>query len=262
MSKLRALIVDDEAPARLRLRELVDRSPRIAVAGECASGAEAVVAVGDLRPDLLFLDVQMPVMDGFNVLRELGSDNTSVTIFVTAYDRYALAAFEVHALDYLLKPFSDERFEQALARAISYIETQCRDELTCRLLTMVNSGIVPRQPTHPAAESGRLVVKVGGRVLVLKAEEIDWVEAAGAYVELHIGKKIYLHRIGLSELESQLASSRFARIHRSTLVNLDRIRELAPHTHGEFSVLLTDGTELRLSRGYRNRFETHLGQSL
>jgi len=249
MSKLRALIVDDEAPARLRLRELIEKDATVTVAGECSSGAEAVVTVSNVRPDLLFLDVQMPVMDGFRVLKELGSDRTPVTVFVTAYDRYALAAFEQHALDYLLKPFSDERFERALARAVSHIQAQRRDELASRVLAMINGA------------SNRLAVKIGGRVILLKAEEIDWIEAAGVYVELHVGKKTYLHRVSLSELEGQLASARFVRIHRSTLVNLDRIRELAPRTHGEFSVMLTDGTELKLSRGYRHRLEEQLGQT-
>jgi two-component system LytT family response regulator len=248
LQKLRALIVDDEAPARLRLRELLARSPSITVAGECASGAEAVAAARALRPELLFLDVQMPVMDGFGVLREIGDNQLPlpVTIFVTAYDRYALAAFEAHALDYLLKPFSDERFAAALDRAIAQIELQQSGDVATRMLAMLT-------------DRNRLAIRIDGRVVILKAGEIDWVEAAGVYVELHVGKKVYLHRTSITELESRLSPARFVRIHRSTLVNLDRVRELAPRTHGEFGVLLTDGTELKLSRGYRHRLEAHFG---
>ena len=249
MPKLRALIVDDEAPARLRIRELLSRSASVALAGECASGAEAVAAIRDLQPDLLFLDVQMPAMDGFRVLREIGGDRLPLTIFVTAYDRYALAAFEAHALDYLLKPFSDERFGQALDRAIAHLEMRQSGDIASRMLAMLR-------------EEDRLAVRVNGRVVILKAREIDWVEAAGVYVELHAGKKAYLHRASITELESRLSAARFVRIHRSTLVNLDRVRELTPRTHGEFIVMLTDGTALKLSRGYRHRLEELLGQSL
>ena len=251
MSKLRALIVDDEAPARLRLRDLLARNPAVLLAGESAGGAEAVAAVRDLRPDILFLDVQMPVMDGFRVLREIGGDRMPVTIFVTAYDRYALDAFDAHALDYLLKPFSDERFAKALERAIAHIEMRRSGEVAGRVLSMLQDR-----------DTARLAVRVNGRVVLLKAGDIDWVEAAGVYVELHSARKAYLHRASLSEVEAQLGPSRFVRIHRSTLVNLDRVQELAPRSHGEFTVLLTDGTELKLSRSYRNRLEELLGQSL
>jgi two-component system LytT family response regulator len=249
LPKLRALIVDDEVPARLRIRELLSRNSSVALAGECASGAEAVTAIRDLQPDLLFLDVQMPVMDGFRVLREVDGDRLPLTIFVTAYDRYALAAFEAHALDYLLKPFSDERFGRALDRAINHLEMQHSGDIASRMLAMLR-------------EEDRLAVRVNGRVVILKAREIDWVEAAGVYVELHAGKKVYLHRASITELETRLSSARFVRIHRSALVNLDRVRELTPRTHGEFIVMLTDGTELKLSRGYRHRLEELLGQSL
>ena len=269
MGKPRALIVDDEAPARLRLRELVERTPSVVLIGECSSGPEAVAAIRDLRPELLLLDVQMPVMDGFQVLRRIPSDPMPVTIFVTAYDRYALAAFEAHALDYLLKPFSDERFAKALHRAIAQIEMRQSGEMASRMLAMLESHASASDTGTGAArswrvprDSRRLAIKVNGRVVILKAGEIDWVEAAGVYVELHAGKKVYLHRGSITEMETQLAPARFVRIHRSTLVNLDRVRELTPGTHGEFHVLLTDGTGLKLSRGYRHRLEEQLGQSL
>jgi two-component system LytT family response regulator len=247
----RVLIVDDEPPARLRLRELLQRRDRVEIAGECSSGPEAVAALARLRPDLLFLDVQMPAMDGFQVLRESGAACTPVTIFVTAYDRYALNAFEAHALDYLLKPFSDERFDDALTRALEHLQTRRSGELAARVLQLLERG----------EGVSRIAVKTDGRVLIVQAGEIDWVEAAGVYVELHVGKKHYLHRVTLSELEEQLAPARFVRIHRSILVNLERIRELSPRTHGDYSVLLRDGTELRLSRSYREQLGALLGYS-
>jgi two-component system LytT family response regulator len=242
------MIVDDEAPARLRIRELLSRNRSVVVAGEYGCGAEAVAAVRESKPDLLFLDVQMPVIDGFRVLREIGPERMPVTIFATAYDRYALAAFEAHALDYLLKPYSDERFESALTRALTQIELQQTGSTASRVLAMLDRR-----------EGARLAIRVNGRVVILKSGDIDWVEGAGVYVELHVGKKVYLHRAGLADLESQLDPAKFVRIHRSALVNLDRIRELAPRTHGEFSVMLLDGTELKLSRGYRHRVEELLG---
>jgi two-component system LytT family response regulator len=258
--------VDDEAPARLRLRELLERTPSVVLARECASGVEAVAAIRDLRPELLLLDVHMPVMDGFQVLRKIPGDPMPVTIFVTAHDRYALAAFEAHALDYLLKPFSDERFAQALDRAIAQIEMRQNGEMASRILALLDTGIAAarsgRMPRNTPGNTGRLAIKVNGRVVILKTAEIDWVQAAGVYVELHVGKKVYLHRASITEMETHLAPARFVRIHRSTLVNLDRVRELTPGTHGEFHVLLTDGTGLKLSKGYRHRLEQHLGQPL
>jgi two-component system, LytTR family, response regulator len=253
LPKPRALIVDDEAPARLRIRQLLERTPSVAIAGECASGSEAVAAIGALRPDLLFLDVQMPAMDGFRVLREIG-DRVPVTIFVTAYDRYALAAFEAHALDYLLKPFSDERFASALEHATAYLEMRQEGVLANRIAAMLKDAA--------GARDGRLAVRAGGRVVILRPGEIDWVGAAGVYVELRAGKKVYLHRASIGEIEARLAPERFVRIHRSTLVNLDRVKELLPETHGEYRVVLTDGTALKLSRGYRQKLEEALGQSL
>ena len=251
MPSARVLIVDDEPPARLRLRELLERRSEVEIAGECSSGPECVAAIARLRPEVLFLDVQMPGMDGFQVLRETRAVWTPITIFVTAYDRYALTAFEAHALDYLLKPFTDERFEGALARALEQLRARQSDELARRVLRLLEQR-----------EGGsRIAVKTGGRVLLLRAAEIDWVEAAGVYVELHVGKKQYLHRGSLSEMQQQLEPEGFVRIHRSRLVNVDRIREIAPRAHGDFIVLLRDGAELGLSRGYREQLELALGHS-
>src|SRR5215472_6248892 len=192
------MIVDDEAPARLRIRELLARTRSVVVAGEYGCGADAVAAMRESQPDLLFLDVQMPVMDGFRVLREIGPERMPVTIFATAYDRYALAAFEAHALDYLLKPYSDERFENALDRALTWIELQQTGSAASRVLAMLDRR-----------EGVRLAIRVNGRVVILKSGDIDWIEAAGVYVELHVGKKIYLHRASITEMEGQLVSARF-----------------------------------------------------
>lgn len=261
MDKLRAIIVDDEKPARRRLRELLERRSDIGIVAECANGAEAVRQIRALRPDLLLLDIQMPGLDGFGVVAALGAAQIPATIFVTAYDQYALKAFEVSALDYLLKPFSDERFERSLARVLSFIRTQRREELSTRILSLLDQ-IQTKQPRNNGAPLDCLIIKNGGRVLFLRVEEIDWIEAAGVYVQVHATGKTWLHRISLGELEAKLDARRFLRIHRSTIVNLQRVKELLPHSHGDFLVLLHDGTELKLSRGYRQKVEASLGQSL
>jgi two-component system LytT family response regulator len=261
MEKIRAIIVDDEKPARHRLRELLEKQPDIAIVAECSNGAEAVRKIRALRPDLLLLDIQMPGLDGFGVVDAIGAAQMPATIFVTAYDRYALKAFEVSALDYLLKPFSDERFERSLARVLSFVRTSRREELNHRILSLLDQ-IQPKQPQNTGAHLDCLIIKNGGRVHFLRVEEIDWIEAAGVYVQIHTAGKTWLHRISLGELEAKLEARRFLRIHRSTIVNLQRIRELHPHSHGDFLVVLHDGTELKLSRGYRQKVEASLGQSL
>jgi two-component system LytT family response regulator len=261
MEKIRAIIVDDEKPARRRLRELLEKQPEIAIVAECSNGAEAVRKIRALQPDLLLLDIQMPGLDGFGVVDAIGAAQMPATIFVTAYDRYALKAFEVSALDYLLKPFSDERFERSLARVLSFVRTQQREELSHQILSLLDQ-IQPKQPNKTGAPLDCLMIKDGGRVLFLRVEEIDWIEAAGVYVQIHTAGKTWLHRISLGELEAKLDARRFLRIHRSTIVNLHRIRELRPHSHGDFLVALHDGTELKLSRSYRQKVEASLGQSL
>jgi len=261
MEKIRAIIVDDEKPARRRLRELLEKQPDIAIVAECSNGAEAVRKIRALQPDLLLLDIQMPGLDGFGVVDAIGAAQMPATIFVTAYDRYALKAFEVSALDYLLKPYSDERFERSLARVLSFVRTHRREELNHRILSLLDQ-IQPKQPQNTSAPLGCLMIKDGGRVLFLRVEEIDWIEAAGVYVQIHTNGKTWLHRISLGELEAKLDAWRFLRIHRSTIVNLQRIRELRPHSHGDFLVVLHDGTELKLSRSYRQKVEASLGQSL
>ncbi|HSS21698.1 MAG TPA: LytTR family DNA-binding domain-containing protein [Pyrinomonadaceae bacterium] len=260
MEKFRALIVDDEKPARQRLRDLLEKRREITVTGECLSGVEAVQVIRESQPDLLFLDIQMPELNGFEVISQVGVARLPVTIFVTAFDAYAVRAFEASALDYLLKPYSDERFGQCLTRAIDYLRTQKREELSDRLLSLL-SQTTPKQSSS-TSHHDRLLVKVAGRVIFLPTEEIDWIEAAGVYVQVHVGNRKYLHRASLTELEMELDPERFIRIHRSTIVNVSSVRELQLHSHGDYLTLLKDGTQLKLSRVYRTKFEAHLRQSL
>lgn len=256
MTKILALIVDDEPLARERIRALLEPERDVEITAECASGLEAVAAIESLAPDLVFLDVQMPEMDGFGVIETIGASKMPTIIFVTAYDRYALRAFEVNALDYLLKPFDRERFEAALGRARAQIENERSGVLNQRLLALLKD-------IRPEARSlDRLVIKSGGRVFFLKSEEIDWIEASGNYVRLHVGAQSHLLRETMSGMEAKLDGDRFLRIHRSVIVNIERIKELHPLFHGEYTVLLRDGTELTLSRGYRDRLDRLLGKSL
>jgi two-component system LytT family response regulator len=245
MPPLRVLIVDDEPLARERLRGLLRGLPDVVVAGECRDGAEAVAALRDGQADLVFLDVQMPGLDGFDVIRAVGPAQMPAVVFVTAYDR-ALQAFEVHALDYLLKPFQVERFTDAVARAV-------------RLVRQHEGGAVPQRlesllaDLKPAARpAAHLLVRTRARVYFVPADEIDYVESAGNYVRLHAGRQVHLLRQTMNTLEAQLDPERFLRIHRSYIVNIGRVQELRPVYTGEFEVLLKDGTRLTMSRGYRS----------
>jgi two-component system LytT family response regulator len=254
--KIRTLIVDDEPLARQRLRKLLEADPEITIVGECGDGRQAVADLQELQPDLAFLDVQMPVLDGFDVLEALVGQRMPVVIFVTAYDRYAVKAFEVQALDYLLKPFDKDRFMAALQRAKDQLRQAEVGNLEDRLRQLLQ--VVPNRPR--AAD--RLVVKSAGRVYFVRHEDIDWIEAAGNYVRLHAGKEEHLLRQPLGALESKLDARRFVRIHRSTIVNIDRIREVQAAFHGESVVFLHDGTELAVSRGHREKLEEAVGHSL
>ena len=245
---IRTLIVDDEPLARDRLRRFLAAEPEIEIAGEAGDGCEAVAAIRQLQPDLLFLDIQMPERDGFDVLRELDPDEMPVIIFVTAYDQYAVRAFDAQALDYLLKPFNRERFAQALARAKAQLRQETSDELRQRLFSLLEQLESERQYLE------RIVVKTTGRVFFLRTVEIDWIEAAGNYVRLHVGREAHLVRETMSRLEAQLDPRKFLRIHRSTLVNIERIKELQPMFSGDYNVVLQNGTELTLSRTYRDSF--------
>ena len=255
--KIKAIIVDDEPPARRNLRALLKAVPDIELVKECGNGRDAVECIRALEPDLVFLDVQMPEMNGFEVLEQLTGQPLPVIIFVTAYDQYALKAFEVSALDYLLKPFDDARFHKALMQARRQIEQQDASELGRKLLTLMGTREV--RPDAPPRYLSRLMVKTAGRVIFIRSEEIDWVEAYDNYVRLHIGSKAHLLRQTMNELEATLNPEQFARIHRSTIVNLDRVKELYTHFNGEHLVILHDGTELKLSRSRREWLEQWLG---
>ena len=252
--KIRTLIVDDEPLARERLSKLLEQEEDIAVVGQAASGLEALKAIQELAPALVFLDVQMPELDGFGVLARLTTEPKPAVIFVTAHDQFALRAFEVHAVDYLLKPFDRERFHIALRRALNHIRSQTSGELGQRLSDLLSD----LRPEPKAA--ARLAVKSGGKVLFLKIEEIDWIEAADNYVNLHTGSESHLHRETLTSLESQLPSEKFLRISRSTIVQVDRIKELHPLFHGEYTVVLRNGARLTLSRSYREKLHQLLGK--
>jgi two-component system LytT family response regulator len=252
----RTLLVDDEPLARQRIRALLDADPEIELVGECGTGLEAVDAVRQFQPDLMFLDVQMPVMSGFEVLQALAGAIMPVVIFVTAHDRFALKAFEVHALDYLLKPFDRDRFRAALDRAKGQVRLGKAAGLESKLSNLLQT--VQERRGGP----DRLVVKSAGRIYFVRVQDIDWIEAAGNYLRLHAGTEEHLLRESMNALEARLDPARFARIHRSTMVNLERIRELQPAFHGDYLVVLQDGSELTLSRNYREKLQKVLGNAL
>jgi two-component system LytT family response regulator len=254
---IRALIADDEPLARERMRSLISGQPDVEVVAEASDGMEAVDAILTHSPDLVFLDVNMPKLDGFEVISTVGADRMPAVVFVTAYDQHALRAFEVQALDYLLKPFDAERFESALARVRRQMDSRESSDLGRRLLALVRD-IKPERP----ARSERLVVKSGGRLFFLRADEIDWIEAAGNYVRLHVGSEAHLLRETMTAIEARLNPDVFFRIHRSHIVNIERIKELQPWFNGEYVVILRNGTQLTLSRGYREKLQERLGKPL
>jgi two-component system, LytTR family, response regulator len=262
---IRVCIADDEPLARERIRTFLEQEPDVRVVSECADGAEAIAEIQRERPDLVFLDIQMPGLNGFEVARRLMEREEAppalvfvtaydqhalppAVIFVTAHDEYALQAFEVHALDYLLKPFNGERFRRALQRARLELLKEQPAGVSQRLLSLLEE--LQQQGRRPQE---RLVLKTSGRVSFLKVDEIDWIEAEGNYVRLHVGVTSHLLRETMKGIEARLDPSRFIRIHRSTIVNTDRIRELQPLFHGEYAVILQDGTRLTASRGPDNK---------
>ncbi len=252
MKKIRTLIVDDEPLGRERLAGLLAAEPDIEVIGQCRDGEEAVKAIVEQSPDLVFLDIQMPQMNGFEVIEAVGTERMPLVIFVTAHDQHALRAFQVRALDYLLKPFDRERLRDALQRVRKQLDRNDGGEIGRRLLALVKD-LRRDQP-----RTDRLVVKSGGRLFFLRADEIDWVEAAGNYVRLHVGSTSYLLRETMNAIEGRLDPEKFFRIHRCRIVNMERIQELQPWLNGEYAVLLRTGTRLTLSRGYREKLQERL----
>jgi two-component system, LytTR family, response regulator len=251
---LRVLVVDDEAPARQRLIDLLRKDSGIGSIHEASDGQMAIAAIRALKPDVVFLDVQMPETSGLGVVAAVGASAMPLTIFVTAYDQHAVAAFEANALDYLLKPYSDERFESTMLRLMSRLEERGIGEFGASVLRMI----------QPPAEGtlDKLVIKSAGVTRFLAVSQIEWIEAAGVYVTIHSAGKEILHRASLSELEARLDSRLFIRIHRSAIVNLESVSHLESATHGEFEVVLKSGARVKLSRTWRAQLEQRLGQSL
>ncbi len=251
--KIRTLIVDDETLGRERIKSLLSSRADFEVIGECSNGREAVETIEKEKPDLVFLDVQMPELDGFGVIEALDAENLPATIFVTAHDKFALKAFDVHAIDYLLKPFDRDRFDLALNRAVEKLKAN-----KGKGQPQIRSMVAEVKPASKPLE--RLVVKTDGRVLLIKVDEIDWIEAADNYVSVHVRSESHMLRETMTALEGKLPPDKFMRISRSTMVNLDRIKELQPMFHGEYVVILNTGAKVTLSRGYRDKLAQLLGK--
>jgi two-component system LytT family response regulator len=252
--RIRTLIADDEPLARERLRALLARHGDVEIIGECANGADAIEVITELRPDLVLLDVEMPRVDGFAVLQALDAESLPAVVFVSAHDQYAVRAFEAHALDYILKPFDESRVDRALHRVRGQLvhAPGTTRPIDPRLLSLL-------EELRDRRRSDRLVVKAGGRVVFLRTEDVDWVEASGNYVRLHVGGEAHLLRESMKNMERRLDPSTFVRIHRSAIVNVDRIRELEPWFHGEYIVILRDGTRLTSSRVFSDRLNALIG---
>lgn len=259
LTPLRVLIVDDEELARRGVAARLARGGGVEVVGECESGEDAVAAIGALSPDVVFLDVQMPELDGFEVVARVGPDRMPPVVFVTAYDAHALRAFDAHALDYLLKPIDDERFAEAVERVRQRVAERRVGAVVRQLAAALaelggpaarGGAPVGRAPTAPR---DRLIVRDGGRVTFVDVDDVDWVAADGDYVRLHVRGRGHLVRETIAAMAARLPAGRFVRIHRSAIVNVDRVRELHPHTNRELRVVLRDGTRLKVSRGYRDQ---------
>lgn len=251
MANFKVLIADDERLSRRRVRRLLSLEPDCEVAAECANGLEAIAALKQSRPDIVFLDIQMPEMDGFEVARAM-ADSKPLVIFISAYDEYALRAFEVQAFDYLLKPFDGRRFRESLQRARARVECDRSGQQDRRVVN-------PPDAVWPARIApDRIAVRNNGRVVFVKLADIDWIEAADNYVCLHCGKETHIVRETMNELEARLDPAQFLRVHRSSIVNLDRVRELQPWFRGDYRVVLRDGTQLTLTKNHREKLESRL----
>lgn len=256
MKKIKVVVADDEPLARERLTSLLSSEADVEIVAQARDGEDTVRAIRTHSPDLVFLDVQMPLMDGFEVIETVGVDRMPPVVFVTAYDQHAIKAFEVRALDYLLKPFDRSRFVDALQRARRQVARDENGDLGRRLLALV------KDRRHDQPRSDRLVVKSGGRLFFVRTDEVDWVEAAGNYVRVHVGATSHLLRETMNAIEGRLDPEKFFRIHRCRIVNLERIDELQPWLNGEYAVVLRSGTRLTLSRGYRERLQERLRKGL
>jgi two-component system LytT family response regulator len=246
---LTMLLVDDEPLAREGLRMLLSQDPDVTAIHEAKDGREAVAAIRNTRPDLVFLDVQMPEMDGFSVVKEVGAEHMPAVVFVTAHDQYAIQAFEINAIDYLLKPVTEERFTQALARAKSRLQARPADEASRQILSLLETITAPHRHLK------RLAVRSAGKTVFVEVEDVDWIEAAENYVQLHLGRVGHLLHVTMNALEKSLDPEIFLRIHRSLIVNVRRIKELQPALHGEYVVTLQDGVRLQSGRIYHEKLK-------
>jgi two-component system LytT family response regulator len=254
---LRVVVADDEPIGRQRLVRLLQGEPETDVVAACADGAEAVEAIRQHAPDVVLLDIQMPHLDGFEVVAALGDAHQPAIIFVTAHDQYAVRAFEVHAFDYLLKPVDRDRLRAAVDRALSTGDRAPRTSISSRVLALLEE----LNARDRVRGRDRLVVRTPERAIFLRTETIDWIEAAGKFVHLHVGRTVHALRESMAELEQELDSARFLRISRSVIVNLDRIQEVQPWFQGDYVLILTDSTRLTSTRGYRENMRRLLGRS-
>ena len=267
--KIRTLIVDDEQPAREGIRLRLQNHEGFEIIGECSSGRHALQSIRENQPDLVFLDIQMPVMNGFDILQQIDPAHMPIIIFVTAYDRYALEAFKVHALDYLLKPIDDERFQEALKRTREQIRYQGSQKIDARLSQLLlyldrdkQNQSLPQPQTDPVVRSNRIAVKSRGQIIFFKTNEIEWIESADDYVYLHANGEKHLSRDTLVRLERELPTDKFIRVHRSAIINFDFLRELQLNDRGEYQVILTGGKRINCSRTYRENLEKILNNCI
>lgn len=251
---MRVLIVDDEPYARKRLRRFLQDEPQVEVVGECASGRDAVVALEKQKPDLVFLDIQMPGMSGFDLIEAVGSANMPPVVFVTAYDQFALQAFEAHALGYLLKPYDQRGFREVFQHAQLYLQGDQAKELNDRLTDLLKR-------LGKSKYCSRLAVRTAGRICFVPVKDIDWIEAAGNYVQLHVGADKYLLRCPLHVLEERINPEQFVRMHRSGIVNVDRVKEIQPYFQGTHVIILKSGEKIIASRGGMQRLQGALGEA-
>jgi two-component system LytT family response regulator len=256
LESIRVLVVDDETPARQRITDVLRKDSSVVALIEATDGLSAVEIIRNQLPDLVFLDVQMPEMDGLEVISAVGPERMPLTVFVTAYDQHAVHAFEANALDYLLKPFSDERFDATMARVKTRLDERSIRDFGQRLMRIAATT------SSEDVRLDRLVVKSRGTTRFVPVVDIDWIEAAGVYVNLHIAGKEMLYRAALNDLAGRLDPMRFVRVHRSAIVNIESVVQLEPIAHGEFEVVLKDGSRSKISRTFRTQLEKRLGQSL
>lgn len=253
---LRVMLIDDEPLAIQKLRHFLRSEEAIEIVDECSNGQDALVSIREHHPDLILLDIQMPEMDGFAMLRELSDDDMPRVIFVTAYDEFALQAFEVHALDYLLKPFDRTRFSEALEHARDVLMQKPASDMHAELRSLLDTV------SQSSMAAGRLMIRSEGRVIFVKTDDIDWLEAAGNYIKLHCGAETHMLRETMNGIMSQLDPSKFLRIHRATIVNIDRIKEMHPWFNGEYKIFLTTNAQLIMSRGCHEQFIKLFGKPL